>query len=513
MVAAAMMTGDAADVSLRAQGAVGAPAPAPSTWCNPLSIPDYPIGRLVRDIEVGAPVDESNLWLVDRKAQYRELADPTALWHEGAWYLYPSVDMAWVSRDAGATWTHHPLNVRDVGYAPTVVKHRDRFLLMASDSAVYASPSPLGPFTRLGQIALPAEKRWPSLVDPALFADEDGRLYYYWGNSPSAGLWGVELDADNPTRIKGSPIELTRFQSQKHPWERVGDHNQNPHIGWVEGAWVLRVGQRYYLTYGAAGTENRTYAMGAYVSNSPLGPFTPQRRNPFMRNLHGLLTGTAHGNISRGPGGHLWAFYTLRATVTHGFERRIGMDRVEVDADGELFVPQATSTPQWLPGREPTGSTPGTGWLPLNVGVQTVASSTTPQAPARQTVDEDLRTWWEPAAGDAQPMLTSRLSTRSTVRAVRLAWRDVGLDTRRGVMPGPFRYRIEGETAPGTWQVLLDRSVNTTDLLIDYRELPATSVTRVRVVVIGAPPGITPGIAEFTVFGLADPLDPASRPR
>jgi hypothetical protein len=298
-----------------------------------------------------------------------------------------------------------------------------------------------------------------------------------------------------------------------HPWERVGDYNQNPHIGWVEGAWVLRVGQRYYLTYGAAGTENRTYAMGAYVSNSPLGPFTPQRRNPFMRNVHGLLTGTAHGSISRGPGGHLWAFYTLRATVTHGFERRIGMDRVEVDANGELFVPQATSTPQWLPGREPTGSAPETGWLPLNVGVQTVASSTTPQAPARQTVDEDLRTWWEPAVGDAQPTLTSRLSTRSTVRAFRLAWRDVGLDTRRGVVPGPFRYRIEGETAPGTWQVLLDRSANTTDLLIDYRELRATSVTRVRVVVVGAPAGITPGIAEFTVFGLADPLDPASRPR
>jgi hypothetical protein len=417
--------------------------------------------------------------------------------------------MAWMSRDAGATWTHHPLNVRDVGYAPTVVRHRGRFLLMASDSELYGSSSPLGPFERLGRIALPAKGGWPSLIDPALFSDEDGRLYYYWGNSPAAGLWGVELDADDPTRIKGAPIELLRFQSDKHPWERVGDHNQNPHAGWVEGAWVLRVGRRYYLTYGAAGTENATYAMGAYVSDSPLGPFTPQRRNPFMRNVHGLLTGTAHGSIARGPGGHLWAFYTLRATVTHGFERRIGMDRVEVDADGELLVRQATSTPQWLPGREPAGSGADTGWLPLNVGVQTVASSTTPQAPPRQTVDEDLRTWWEPAAGDATPTLTSRLSTRSTVRAMRLAWRDVGLDTRKGVVPGPFRYRIEGETAPGTWRVLLDRSDNATDLLIDYRELPPTSVTRVRVVVVGAPRGITAGIAEFTVFGLADPLPPA----
>ena len=105
--------------------------PSPSTFCNPLPLPNYPIGRMSRDITNGEPPDTTGLWLVDRKEHYRELADPSVLWLDGKWYLYPSVDMAWVSADLGATWQHHPLNIRDVGYAPTVVKHGDVFLLLA----------------------------------------------------------------------------------------------------------------------------------------------------------------------------------------------------------------------------------------------------------------------------------------------------------------------------------------------------------------------------------------------
>ena len=110
----------------------------PSTFCNPLPIPDYPIGRLARPVTNGEPSFSEGLWLLEQKEQFRELADPTALWDDGKWYLYPSVDMAWVSADNGATWQHHPLNIRDVGYAPTVVKHHGKFLLMASDSALYS---------------------------------------------------------------------------------------------------------------------------------------------------------------------------------------------------------------------------------------------------------------------------------------------------------------------------------------------------------------------------------------
>lgn len=468
----------------------------PSTFCNPLSLPNYPVGRMARDICNGDPLDAVPLWLLNHKEVFRELADPTALWLDGKWYLYPSVDMAWVSEDLGATWQHHPLNIRDVGYAPTVVKHGDRFLLMAWCSEIYTSSSPLGPFSPLGHIQMPEVPGMPILSDPMLFSDS-GRLYFYWGCSQSGGIWGVELDANSPVKTVSQPRELIPFDPVNNPWEAVGAWNQNPNSGWMEGAWMLKQGGKYHLTYSAGGTENRGYAMGCYTSTSPLGPFTPQQRNPFFRNTHGLLTGTAHGSIVAGPENRLWVFYSILAATVHGFERRIGMDRVELDANGDLHVPVATSTPQWLPGKSATAPD----WLPMNATLPTIASSNAPNLTGRFAVDESLSTWWQPAADDAAPILTTSFSAPAGIHAVRVIWRDVGLDPKKGVKPGPFRYRVEIESAPGQWTCLLDRANNTRDLLIDYHETPAQSGARARLVILGSPKGITPGVVEFTLFG------------
>lgn len=478
--------------------AAAAIAASPSRRNNPLSLPDYPIGRLVRDVAPGIPNAPAGLWLAESTQQYRELADPSALWHEGKWYLYPSVDMAWVSADEGRTWEHHPLNIRDVGYAPTVVHHGGRFLLMASESDLYAGPTPLGPFTSIGRIRLPAIKGIPTQIDPMLFSDGE-RLFYYWGCTPNSGLWGVELDSQNPTQLVGEPKELIPFQPDTYAFERVGSANQNPNTGWMEGSWMIKEGSRYYLTYSAGGTQYRTYTMGAYVSDSPLGPFRPQQRNPIFRSTEGLITGTGHGCFVRGPRDRIWVFYTVFACVAHGFERRLGLDLAEIDANGELFVPRATSTPQALPGAEPAEP-----WLPLNESEPNFASTSAPNTAGRLAADNSLTTWWLPAADDAQPTLTAHFSARATVHAARVVWRDIGLDTTSGKNPGPFRYRIEAETAPGTWTTIIDRSESDEDFLVDYRECEPVRATRARLVILGHPPGIQPGVAEFTVFGVTE---------
>jgi hypothetical protein len=439
------------------------------------------------------------LWLVDEAEQYRELADPSALWHEGKWYLYPSVDMAWVSADEGRTWEHHPLNVRDIGYAPTVVHHRGRFLLLASDSALYAGPTPLGPFAPLGNLAMPAVPGRPSQIDPMLFSDDDGRLYYYWGCTPRGGIWGVELDPEDPTRVLGTPGEMIPFRPDLFPWESLGSHNQNPTTGWMEGGWMVKHGGKYHLTYSAGGTQYRTYAMGCYVSDSPLGPFVPQKRNPIFRTTEGIVTGTGHGSIALGPRGRYWVFYTVFAGVLHGFERRVGLDLVAFDELGELFVPRATSTPQPLPGDE---SAPA--WLPLNESEPTFGSSNAPNTTGRLAADNSMLTWWLPSPDDPAPALTTHFSARATIHAARIIWRDIGLDTTNGRPPGPFRYRLEAETSPGTWTTLIDRSSSTEDLLIDYRECTPTSALRARLVITGHPPGIQPAVAELTVFGVTE---------
>ena len=42
-----------------------APTPA-ATYCNPISLPDYPLGRLAREAVPGAPIRSADLWLADR---------------------------------------------------------------------------------------------------------------------------------------------------------------------------------------------------------------------------------------------------------------------------------------------------------------------------------------------------------------------------------------------------------------------------------------------------------------
>jgi hypothetical protein len=62
---------------------------------------------------------------------------------------------------------------------------------------------------------------------------------------------------------------------------------------------------------------------------------------------------------------------------------------------------------------------------------------------------------------------------------------------------------MEVETAPDTWTTILDRSHSDQELLVDYRECTPTAGTRARLAVTGWPKGITPAVAEFTVFGEA----------
>jgi xylan 1,4-beta-xylosidase len=473
---------------------IAAESRRPERYCNPLPIPNYPVGKLARDIIKGE-LNDGGLWLAERKEQYRELADPTALWFEGAWYLYPSVDMAWVSRDEGRTWEHHPLNVRDIGYAPTIVRHGERFLLMGSFSEVYESDSPLGPFHPIGALQISfGQGKLPVLIDPMLFSD-DGRLFLYWGCTPNGGIWGVELDATEITRPLGEPQEMIPFLPDTFPWEALGNRNQSRKVGWMEGGWMVKHDGRYHLTYSSAGTQYRTYAMGCYVGDSPLGPFRPQARNPIFRNTEGFITGTGHGCIVKGPSDRYWTIYTVLAAVAHGFERRLGMDPVAFDADGNLYVPAATSTPQPV-----SANADVTPWVPLNDGEPTLGSSCAPNSAGRLAADYSMMTWWLPAADDAQPVLTTSFPT-SEIHAVRVVWRDVGLDTPKGVRPGAFRYRVEAETSPGTWATIVDRSESTEDFLIDYRECAPTVAGRARLVVLGHPQGIQPAVAEFTVFG------------
>lgn len=456
------------------------------TYCNPIPLPDYPIGRdcLLTDTPF--------------RCDYRETADPTVLWEDGKWYLYPSCGMAYWTEDF-TTWHHQPMEPYDCGYAPTVVKHRGRFYLTASGAPLYVSDSPLGPFHERGRFLRPNGEEY-ACGDPMLFSDEDGRLYLYGGCG--GGITGAELDAADPRRMLTDPQTMFTMDTANHPWERIGDYNQDPSYSWTEGAWLHRQGDTYYLIYSAPGTQWATYAMGAYKSYSPLGPWEYMESSPFLSRRHGIVRATGHGCVVKGPCDTLWVFYTCLVGYGGMFERRCGFDALGFDENGDI-VAAPSEIPQWIPGyiSDPHCGN-NAGLLPLTQHARVCESSAAAGRDGLYACDDSLLTWWQPAADDPAPTLTVDLSDHGlTVRAMRLMWRDVGLDVKRGVMPGPFRYRVEALSMDGEWVSVLDRTDNAEDLLIDYRPLQTMKATKVRLCVTGHPVGIQPGVMNFTVFG------------
>ena len=184
--------------------------------------------------------------------------------------------------------------------------------------------------------------------DPGIFCDEDGRLYLY-ANAlrPLGGITngcsqivGYELDPEQPCRVIRGPVVLLEMNPEAHIWERYGSRNQHPAFGWVEGPHLLKHQGRYYLIFASPNTQYKNYSLAvAYSDCGPLDGFQYQKRNPLTHREDGIVTGPGHGSVEHGPDNSLWVFYTVVARQTYQFERRIGMDRVSVDENGELYCP------------------------------------------------------------------------------------------------------------------------------------------------------------------------------
>ena len=477
------------------------------TYCNPLSIPDVPSGRwLDTDLTRRDPRDFKD---------YRSISDPSVVYHDGKWILYPSYSVAYVTEDF-VNWTHVDIGVPHLRYSPAVAQFRGKWYLGGhSMPELYVADEPTGPFTLCGTYT-DCHGNPCNVSDQCFFADGD-HLYMYWigcvgptGNDDVeyvTGTLGVELDPDAPWKFLHEPVWINRFDSN-HTWQRMGEHHQNGRMGWVEGQWMHKIGDRYYLLYSGSGTEFSTYACGIAISDEgPLSGFRPQKNHdPLTYKRHGLVRGAGHGCIVDGPNNTLWTFYTNIFCFNHMYERRISMDPLGIDENGELYCNALTETPQYAPGvlAHPEDGNDA-GWLPLTFMQRPTASSCAPGRDAIYASDESVLSWWQPAEDDTAPTLTFRLgdATRYNIHSVRLIWRDIGMETMEGIYPGAFQYVVEYAPTPAldAWEMLIDASENTRDLCIDYRETECVKAYGIRLRILGAPKGITPGVVSLTAFG------------
>lgn len=475
------------------------------TYCNPLSIPNIPRGKDEWYKFEKGMFSHENKPLSVATPDYRSISDPTVFYWDNKWYLYPSYGMAWVSEDF-QSWTHVKTEPYCPKYSPSIIPWRGKFLLTAWYCPLYISETPLGPFENMGDfIDLDGKEFTP--CDPGLFADDDGKIYLYAYQQDVEKdhhrIVGYELDSNNPRQVVRGPMTIVDMNPEAKPWERHGLHGQNTYYGWVEGPHVLKHNGRYYMIYASPDTCDASYCMAVYYSDTdPLTGFVCQKKNPLTFSRNGIIAGAGHGSVEHGPNNTLWAFYTIACPYLHIYERRIGMDMVAVDGNGELYCPHGvTSTPQYIPGYLPDPiSDNHIGCTSLTGGVRPVASSCAEGRDAVYATDENNLSFWMPQDDDKNPSLECDLTGVFEVVASRMFWREINLDYAEGRAPFPIKYMIEG-FCQGRWLTLLDMTQNAVEKNIDYQVFEPRLCSKVRLKMMGKSNGVKIGVIDFAVFG------------
>lgn len=454
-----------------------------STYCNPINI-DYTY----------------MIYNANNDISYRSGADPAVVEFRNEYYMFVTRSMGyWHSTDL----THWNFITPQKWYfqgsnAPAAFNYKDSVLYVTGDpsgamSILYTDDPKKGDWKAVPSILT-------NLQDPDLFIDDNGQAYMYWGSSNKFPIRGKKLDKAHCFK-PGEKHELFNLNEDKHGWERFGENNSDTLEGYIEGAWMTKYHDKYYLQYAAPGTEFNVYGDGAYTSNDPLGPYHYELNNPVSFKPGGFINGAGHGSTVLGPTGQYWHFATMSVGVNIRWERRIGMFPLFFDKDGIMHCNNYFGDyPHYSPNiAEKTGKF--TGWMLLSYKKPVKVSSVLANYVPNNLVDENIKTFWVAKENNDRQWIEIDLENPEEVFAIQVNYNDYHSDLY-GKIPGLYyRYIIEGSLDRKTWKTLVDRSDSFEDTPNDYVELSAPQTVRyIRYKNIYVP---TPylSISDIRVFG------------
>ena len=304
-------------------------------------------------------------------------ADPSAHVFDGKLYIYPSHDidagipfndngdhfgmedyhvLRMDSPDSKAEDCGVALHVKDVPWAErqmwapdAATKDGKYYLYFPAKRAnglfqigVAIGDHPAGPFK-----AEPEAIEGSYSIDPAVYREDDGEHYIYFG-----GIWGGQLqcyrdntyspDYQEPTanepalgprvarlsadmkQFAETPREVVILDEQGQPL-LSGDHERR----YFEGPWMHKYQGKYYLSYSTGDTHFLCYA----TSDNPYGPFTYQGQI-----LTPVVGWTTHHSICEFEG-KWYLFYhdsILSGGVTH--LRSVKMTELKYDDQGRILT-------------------------------------------------------------------------------------------------------------------------------------------------------------------------------
>ena len=304
-------------------------------------------------------------------------ADPSAHVFDGKLYIYPSHDidagipfndngdhfgmedyhvLRMDSPDSKAEDCGVALHVKDVPWAErqmwapdAATKDGKYYLYFPAKRAnglfqigVAIGDHPAGPFK-----AEPEAIEGSYSIDPAVYREDDGEHYIYFG-----GIWGGQLqcyrdntyspDYQEPTanepalgprvarlsadmkQFAETPREVVILDEQGQPL-LAGDHERR----YFEGPWMHKYQGKYYLSYSTGDTHFLCYA----TSDNPYGPFTSQGQI-----LTPVVGWTTHHSICEFEGKWYWFYHDsiLSGGVTH--LRSVKMTELKYDDQGRILT-------------------------------------------------------------------------------------------------------------------------------------------------------------------------------
>jgi len=433
------------------------------TYCNPINI-DYGY----------TPFE-----VFSTQGKHRATADPVIVNFKGNYFLFSTNQEGYWWSDNMLNWNFvyrkflldnkytHDLN------APGVFAMKDTLYVYGSthekDFPIWKSTNPTKDDWKIAVDTLKVGA-W----DPGFLFDEAlDKLFLYWGSSNEFPLLGTELNTKT-LQSDGLVKPLMSLHPQDHGWERFGEFNDNTFLQpFIEGAWVTKYNNKYYLQYGAPATEFSGYADGVYVSDKPLEGFSYQSHNPFAYKPGGFARGAGHGATYQDNFGNWWHISTVILGQKNNFERRIGIWPSGFDKDDVMYCNTAYGDyPTFLP-QENANHIKGlfTGWMLLNYNKPVQVSTTLGGYHANNAVDEDLKTYWSAKTGDKGELFQTDLGEVSTINAIQINYADQDAEFEGKSLNVYHQYKIYSSNDGKKWNVLVDKSKNKTDVPHDYIEL------------------------------------------
>lgn len=192
------------------------------------------------------------------------------------------------------------------------------YFCMPDDSeGVAVSERPEGPFGEITQLPIGG-------IDPAIFIDDDGQAYLYWGQLFSHGV-----------KLGGDMMSLNRAQ--------IVDNlvTEEEHF-FHEGSSMRRIGDTYYYIY-ADMERGKPTGLGYSTGKTPFGPFTyrgiiidNEPCDPASWNNHGSIA-CVNGQ---------WYVFYHRCSRGMQQHRRLCAEKITILPDGS--IPEVKMTSQGL---------------------------------------------------------------------------------------------------------------------------------------------------------------------